>query len=73
MRQTFLEEVFEVTITCNNGNERTIKKSVYCEPFKFGKFRTTEERIAAATFELEWQHYYRIKHLKTVKHEITIA
>lgn len=67
MKVQYYEEVFEVTETCNNGNERRIKKSVLCQPFssETGRHRPTEQRVSAAAEVLKSEHYYNIVHIES--------
>ena len=59
------EVIFEVTETCQNGNERRLKKSVYSPRFKDHKHVTEAERISKGTEVLKARHYYDIKYIKT--------
>lgn len=59
------ELIFEVTETCNNGNERRKKVSVYSMPFRYGRFVIECDRVNEGIELLKQQHYYNIKHIKT--------
>lgn len=59
------EIVFMVTETCNNGNERRIKKSVFAQRFVNGHFFTEAERVAQAVEALKKLHYYNIEYVET--------
>ena len=59
------EMIFEVTTTCQNGNERRMKKSVYSPCFRNGRHIVELERVSKAIKVLEANHYYNIKHLQT--------
>jgi len=66
MKAMVFENIFMVTMTCNNGNERRIKKSVYSPRFRNGKFLTEQERIKEGTEILKAECYYNIEYIKAV-------
>lgn len=66
----YYEMVFEVTETCQNGNERTFKKSVFSPIFRImpdgsRKHLIQLNRVEKAIKELEKHFYYNIKYIKT--------
>lgn len=64
MKKKYCEYIFEVTETCNNGNERTIKKSVYSNlPY-------TDQTIFSIKNMLEDHHYYRVRFIKVKQAEL---
>ena len=67
------ETIFRVTETCNNGNERRIKKSVFTPCFKNGRHVIEIERIAKAEEILKAQHYYDIEYLETKFTELLVT
>lgn len=65
MKKQVFAMTFEVTTTLQSGKERTVKKKVYSDRFKNGRFFVEDERIRQATELLRAQHYYNIKYLET--------
>lgn len=65
MKKKYCEYIFEVTETCNNGNERTIKKSVYSNlPY-------TDQTIFSIKNMLEADyHYYQVRFIKVKQAEL---
>ena len=61
----YYEMIFEVTETCNNGNERRIKKSVFSPIFRNGKHIIELDRVNKAVKVLESRHYYNIEYVDT--------
>lgn len=60
------ENVFRVTETCQNGKERTFKKSVFTPIFgNDGKHLTETQRIEACTYVLRKNYYYNIEYIET--------
>lgn len=72
MKKSFYEVIFEVTETCQNGNERRIKKSVFMPHVdENGKHLSTPRRIERGSAALKAEHYYNIKYIETkTKHLI---
>jgi len=66
----FYEMIFEVTETCQNGNERRIKKSVYSPIFRNGRHIIELDRVNNAIHVLEERHYYNIKYKGTKTTEL---
>lgn len=65
---------FKVTETLQNGNERTITKTVYTYRFgKDGKFLTNDERTAICFDELKRNHYYKIEFVKAYPTNLLIV
>ena len=66
MKKNFYEVIFEVTETCQNGNERRIKKSVFM-PYtdENGKHLDTHRRVERGSAALISEHYYQIKYIET--------
>lgn len=60
MTRRFFEDVFMVTETLQNGNERTIRKSVFSPVFVDGKCNDFNKRIEKARKALKDAHYYNI-------------
>ena len=63
---------FKVTMTCQNGNERTLTKTVYSEPFEITengekRFIPEDIRIARAIEALKECGYY---HIELKKHQV---
>lgn len=73
MKALCYETIFCVTETCNNGNERRIKKSVLFPRFRNGIHVTEQERISAGTDILKAEHYYNIEYLETKNKTILYA
>jgi hypothetical protein len=77
MKKKFYELTFQVTETCNNGKERTLKKTVITAPFHWEKgilvHTSPEYSIPLAKEALEEQHYYNIKYISTKVTYITIT
>lgn len=74
----FYVDVFEVTETCQNGNERTIKKEVYSKTSIIdsnGKIRNNgqKNRIERAKNLLAERHYYKIKYITSKTKEILLT
>lgn len=67
MKVKIYEVVFKATETLQNGNERTVKKSVYMTPFDetTGKHNSPEMQIEKGTAALKSEHYYNITYLET--------
>lgn len=65
MNANLFEIVFQVTETCQNGNERTKKVSVFSKRFKNGVFYTESARNKDAIEILKAYHYYNIKYIET--------
>lgn len=59
------ETIFEVAETCQNGNERRKKVSVYSPIFVDNKHIIEIDRINKGIAKLESLHYYDIKYIKT--------
>lgn len=59
------ETIFEVTETCQNGNERRKKVSVYSPIFVDNKHIIEIDRIDKGIAKLTEMHYYEIKYIKT--------
>lgn len=59
------EVIFEVTETCQNGNERRHKVSVYAPIFKDGRHVVQLDRVEKCTAALKEQHYYDIEYIET--------
>ena len=64
------EDIFEVTETLQNGNERRIKKSVLSPTFRNGKHLIQLDREQKAIKQLEELGYYEIQWVKTVSKNI---
>lgn len=56
---------FEVTETCNNGNERRKKVTVHSPCFKNGKHIIELDRVNKAIEVLKSHHYYNIEYIDT--------
>ena len=69
----YYKMIFEVTETCNNGNERTKKVSVYAPHCKDGKYFVDTNRFDKALKMLEAKHYYNIKYVDTTITELMIT
>lgn len=65
MIKKYYETIFEVTETCQNGNERRIRKAVLSQPFRNGRHVPEEERVGKGIAVLESMHYYDIKYIET--------
>ncbi len=69
MKVKFYEVVFKATETLQNGNERTVKKSVYMLPFEENGNRrvhvSPERQIEKGTAALKAEHYYNITYVET--------
>lgn len=65
MRKQVFAMVFQATITTQNGKERRVKKKVYSDRFKDGRFFIEDERIKQAAALLKSQHYYNIEYIET--------
>lgn len=63
MKAMVFENIFMVTETLQNGNERRTKKSVISPRFRNGKFLTEQERIAEGIEVLKAEHYYNIEYV----------
>lgn len=59
------EMIFEVTETCNNGNERRKKVSVFSPIFRNGKHIIELDRMHKAVSALQKKGYYKIEYIKT--------
>lgn len=53
---------FIVTMTCNNGNERTFHQHVYCP---IDRPYSEEQRINIAIASLKQKHFYHIQYVST--------
>ena len=77
MKIPMLKVIFNVTETCQNGNERRVQKAVYMHRFyeENGKrlFMGRETQIERGTAALKEEHYYNIEYGSTVATEIIIA
>lgn len=77
MKKRFYELVFRVTETCDNGKERTFKKSVFAPPFFISNGKRLNNAlthcIPLATKALEEQHYYRIEFLNCKSVSLTFT
>lgn len=73
----FYVDIFEVTETCQNGNERTFRKSVYSEIFTYENGRTINNginiRVPKAKAVLEQNHYYNIKYIESKTTDLLIV
>ena len=66
MKKSFYEVIFEVTETCQNGNERRIKKSVFMpHADENGKHLDKHRRIERGGAALTSEHYYNIVYIET--------
>lgn len=72
MKKLMYKVIFNVTETCQNGNERRVQKVVYMPRFdeKTGKHVTTEQRIERGTAALVAERYYNIEYGSTVATEL---
>ena len=65
MKKVLVELMFTVTDTCNNGKERTFKKSVFAAPIYEYNGRKLNNSLThcvpLAIKALEDQHYYNIE------------
>lgn len=71
MKKLMYKVIFNVTETCQNGNERRVQKAVYMPRFDeqgkhIDRFRQIERGGQALTAE----HYYNIEYGSTVATEI---
>lgn len=77
MLKRFYELTFQVTETCNNGNERTMKKTVLTAPFYWNgnivTHNSPDHYIPLATKALEEQRYYHIQYLSAKVVTITVT
>lgn len=77
MKKRFYELTFQVTETCNNGTERTMKKTVITAPFHWREnsvvHTSPEYCIPLAVKALEEQHYYNIQYIGTKEKYITVT
>lgn len=65
--------IFQVTETCNNGKERTIRKSVFCPSFINTKFLGEESRIEKGMKAMTEMHYYNIKYIESKPRKIRLV
>lgn len=65
MIKKYYEAIYEVTETCQNGNERRIKKSVLSPIFKNGRHVIELDRVDKGIKTLEEMHYYDIEYIET--------
>lgn len=65
MRKKYYDTVFEVTMTCQNGNERRVRKSVLSPMFRDGKHIDEGERIRKGTETLKKEQCYDIEYVMT--------
>lgn len=65
MKEKYYEEIFEVTETLQNGNERRKRVSVYSPIFINGRHVIELNRITKAIEALKAEHYYNIEHVET--------
>lgn len=75
MKVMLYEVIFRATETLQNGNERTINKSVFMKPFDetTGKHNSPERQIEKGLAALKAEHYYNIKYVGTKIKTITFA
>ena len=57
----FYEMIFAVTETCQNGNERRIKKTVYAPAEKDGNDKIDFRRVDKGIEILKAKHFYNIE------------
>ena len=72
MKKPMYKVIFNVTETCNNGNERRLQKVVYMPRFdeQTGKHISTEQQIERGKKALVDEHYYNIEYGSTVATEL---
>jgi hypothetical protein len=70
MKNKYYETIFAVTETCQNGNERRIKKSVFSPIFKNGRNVIQLDRIDKGIEVLKSMGYYNIEYIDTKKKEL---
>lgn len=75
MKKLMYKVIFNVTETCQNGNERRIQKVVYMPRFDetTGKHITPEQQIVRGIEALKVEHYYNIEYGSTIATEIIFA
>lgn len=75
MKVLVYEVVFRATETLQNGNERTINKSVFMKPFDetTGKHNSPEMQIEKGIAALRAEHYYNISYVGTKTKTVTVA
>lgn len=72
MKKLMYKVIFNVTETCQNGNERRVQKVVYMPRFDEStrKHITREQQIERGTATLLSEHYYNIEYGSTVATEL---
>lgn len=65
MKIKVYEDIYMVTETTQNGNERRFKKSVLSPIFKDGKHVIKLDRGEKGKQALEKEHYYNIEYIDT--------
>jgi hypothetical protein len=75
MKKPMYKVIFNVTETCQNGNERRIQKVVYMPRFDeiTRKHLTPEQQIERGTEALKALYYYNIQYDSTVATELIFA
>lgn len=75
MKKLMYKVIFNVTETCQNGNERRVQKVVYMPRFDetTGRHISPEQQITRGTEALKAEHYYNIEYGSTVATEIIFA
>ncbi|MBR5273588.1 MAG: hypothetical protein IKU25_09420 [Clostridia bacterium] len=66
----YTEMIFEVTETCQNGNERKVKKSVFSPVYYpdgggFLRYNYDSEIVSKAIEVLKRNNFHNIRHIKT--------
>ena len=72
MKKLMYKVIFNVTETCQNGNERRVQKAVYMPRFDeiTRKHITQEQQIERGRQALLAEYYYNIEYGSTVATEI---
>lgn len=74
MKKMVYKVIFNVTETCQNGNERRIQKVVYMPRFdERGKHIDRARQIERGAAVLTSEHYYNIVYGSTVATELLFA
>ena len=75
MKKLMYKVIFNVTETCQNGNERRVQKVVYMPRFdeSTGRHISPAQQVERGKAALAAEHYYNIEYGSTVATDLIFA